>query len=472
MASKIREPEDHNEDAPDQRYELVEVDLIKVDHGQPRKRINEEGIKALATSIRREGLLQPIVIKPSDTHDHDGTYAIVAGERRWRAFKSLKRKKIPAMIRGAGKTFALSLLENVLREDLNPIEEARAIKQLIREHGLTVDLIAEQVGKSRTWVQQRLLLLALPAEVQALVEEEKLPTVQALNLAQYRSPRGMVARIAHDLVAARLTGERAIRAIRAVLGGEAEGITDADLMLGARETGTTGMEQEEREVAAERRQDTVKRVGRLADELRRVNTDLGRLANAIEGAGAIPKPEQHDYFRSLPERTSTKLLMLALQVMDDLGLLFEIAGGAGVAPLLVKQYEEKAGRSGSPGGAKVRGQQDLRPHQLAADESAVPEWLLAPWAMLLHPDGPTRSASELAVRTGFTREGLPAFLDGALETVSQVWGASNGEKVNPEVAAFCAQVKARFPDQTDLAVLLRGLPAGQDPVALALLQEE
>ena len=134
---------------------------------QPRKDFNFEGLQQLADSIAANGLIQPIAVRESA----GGFYEIIAGERRWRAAKMAGLTEVPVTILSADsrKAAELSIIENVQREDLNPIEEARAYKKLMTEYNLTQDKVAAAVGKSRSAVANLLRLLDLPEKTQALV---------------------------------------------------------------------------------------------------------------------------------------------------------------------------------------------------------------------------------------------------------------------------------------------------------------
>ena len=156
--------------APDLLSEL-EVDSLSANHRQPRTVFSDAALDELARSIKTNGFLQPIVVR------RDGRrLEIVAGERRWRAAKLLGMKKIPAILRDLEPQHSLeaALVENLQREDLNPIDEARAYEWLIQDYGLTQEEVAERVGKDRSTVTNILRLLRLPMEVQEYVASGKL----------------------------------------------------------------------------------------------------------------------------------------------------------------------------------------------------------------------------------------------------------------------------------------------------------
>ncbi|MGH9839259.1 MAG: ParB/RepB/Spo0J family partition protein [Blastocatellia bacterium] len=159
-------------DSPPQGEELLEVDIDLIDPNpdQPRMRFPETKLDELAQSIRSNGLVQPILLR----RVMNGRYQIVAGERRWRAAQRAGLHKVASVIRNIAddKLLELALIENIQRQELNPIEEALAYQRLIHSMGLTQDEVARQVGKDRTSIANYLRLLKLPAEIQRMLEEE------------------------------------------------------------------------------------------------------------------------------------------------------------------------------------------------------------------------------------------------------------------------------------------------------------
>ncbi len=149
----------------------IDLDLIEPNSEQPRSRFTEEKLEELAQSIKANGVVQPIVVRRKG-----GQYQIVAGERRWRASQRAGLRKIPAVVKDVAdeKLLELALIENIQRQELNAIEEAKAYKNLIETIGLTQEMIAERVGKNRTVITTCLRLLKLPDDIQKLVEEEKI----------------------------------------------------------------------------------------------------------------------------------------------------------------------------------------------------------------------------------------------------------------------------------------------------------
>lgn len=149
----------------------VDIDLIEPNHDQPRTRFPEENLNELAQSIKNNGIIQPIVVRSKDNK-----YEIVAGERRWRAAQRAGLQKVPVVIKEVSdeKLLELALIENIQRQELNAIEEAKAYRKLIDNIGLTQEMVAERVGKNRTVITTFLRLLKLPNDILTLIEEEKI----------------------------------------------------------------------------------------------------------------------------------------------------------------------------------------------------------------------------------------------------------------------------------------------------------
>jgi ParB family chromosome partitioning protein len=147
--------------------------------GQPRKRFDQDKLKGLAESIKKHGVVQPIIVK----RESDG-YSIVAGERRWRAARIAGLKTIPAIVKDMSslEIMETALVENIQREDLNPIEEAEAYQKLINEHGLTQENISNLVGKSRAYIANSVRLLSLSEKVRDMIVEELLTPGHARTL--------------------------------------------------------------------------------------------------------------------------------------------------------------------------------------------------------------------------------------------------------------------------------------------------
>jgi ParB family chromosome partitioning protein len=148
--------------AASERALEVDIDLLRPNQFQPRTHMDDGRIEELSRSIRSNGVIQPIVVRKAD-----GGYEIVAGERRWRASQRAGLLKVPIVVRDIpdDKLLAAALIENIQREDLNPIEEAHAYRRLADEFGMTQEQIAESVGKDRSSVANYVRLLRLPAEI-------------------------------------------------------------------------------------------------------------------------------------------------------------------------------------------------------------------------------------------------------------------------------------------------------------------
>ncbi len=149
----------------------IDIDLIEPNSAQPRLRFDETRLNELAESIRHNGVVQPILLRRRGQN-----YQIVAGERRWRAAQKAGLQRIPAVVREIpdDKLLELALIENIQRQELNAIEEARAYKKLIETLGLTQENVAQRVGRDRTFITNYLRLLRLPDDIQHLVEDEKI----------------------------------------------------------------------------------------------------------------------------------------------------------------------------------------------------------------------------------------------------------------------------------------------------------
>ena len=150
--------------------ELVQIPVgsIRPNARQPRRRLDPESIAGLAESVRAQGIVQPVIVRRAG----DGTWELIAGERRWRAAKAAGLATVPAVVRASDdrESLLLALVENVAREDLSAVEEARAYAVLQDEFGLSLGEVAERVGRSKPSVSNRLRLLELPEDVLALVE--------------------------------------------------------------------------------------------------------------------------------------------------------------------------------------------------------------------------------------------------------------------------------------------------------------
>lgn len=157
------------------------VDKIKSNRYQPRQHFGHAEIEELASSIKAHGILQPLVVTPSDS----GTYELIAGERRLRAAKILDMATVPAIVRQAAdqQRLELALIENIQRQDLNVVEEAQSYSQLVDEFNLTHDQVAERVGKSRSAVTNAMRILSLPEAIRTAVVQGKITAGHARSIA-------------------------------------------------------------------------------------------------------------------------------------------------------------------------------------------------------------------------------------------------------------------------------------------------
>ena len=164
---------------------IVRITQVEPNREQPRKNFDEDALQELADSIKQFGLLQPILVQDRKTY-----YEIIAGERRWRAAKLAGLKEVPVIIRDytEQEIVEISLIENIQREDLNPIEEAQAYKRLLTEFHLKQDEVAERVSKSRTAVTNSMRLLKLCDEVQQMIIDDMLSTGHARALISIEDP--------------------------------------------------------------------------------------------------------------------------------------------------------------------------------------------------------------------------------------------------------------------------------------------
>ena len=160
---------------------ITELDITKIypNPNQPRKNFDEEALQELASSIKTHGVIQPIVVNQAD----DG-YMIIAGERRWRASNMAGLEKVPVVIKNytEKQVKEISIIENLQREDLNPIEAARAIKQLMDEYNLTQEVVSDRIGKSRSSIANTLRLLTLYPDVIKMIEDGRLSSGHARSL--------------------------------------------------------------------------------------------------------------------------------------------------------------------------------------------------------------------------------------------------------------------------------------------------
>lgn len=226
------------QEPPRQSVSLIELNRITPNRNQPRERFDPEELEDLAASIRTAGVLQPILVRALG----DGRYELIAGERRLRAARQAGLDRIPALTQSADEeqSLELALIENIQRQQLNPIEEARAFSTLMNQHGLTQEAVAEKLGRKRSSIANTLRLLRLPAPVQEMMRENALTLGHAKALLSLGSDVEILA-AAERIVAGDVTvrGAEAIARERtapasvqpAVSEGQDPNVRDAELRL-------------------------------------------------------------------------------------------------------------------------------------------------------------------------------------------------------------------------------------------------
>jgi len=194
----------------------IAIEDIHPSAGQPRKQFDDARLGELAASIETQGIIQPLVLRPRD----GGGYELIAGERRWRAAQRAGLHEVPAVVREVAeqRAFEMALVENLQREDLNPIEEAQGFERLIDEFGYTQEALAARVGKDRSTVANALRLLRLPESVRGLVTAGRLSMGHARALLGLESA-GAIERLARRVVARELS----VRQVEALVKREREG---------------------------------------------------------------------------------------------------------------------------------------------------------------------------------------------------------------------------------------------------------
>ncbi len=194
----------------------VDIDLIEPNSLQPRTNFDEERLEELAQSIRANGIIQPILVRRTDSD----RYQLVAGERRWRAAQRAGLQRIPCVVRDIpeDKVLELALIENIQRQELNAIEEAHAYKKLIETLSLTQEMVAQRVGRDRTFITNYLRLLRLPDDVQRLVEQEKISTGHARALLGIDDP-DIQRKLAQSIINQSLSVRETERAVKRLIEG-------------------------------------------------------------------------------------------------------------------------------------------------------------------------------------------------------------------------------------------------------------
>lgn len=185
--------------------QFLGIELIVANPGQPRRRFDETALQELADSIREKGLLQPILVRPLPSDP--GLYEIVAGERRWRAAQKAQLHRVPVIVRPFSDSEALeiAIIENIQRQDLSPVEEARAYQKLIDERGHSHEALAQILGKSRSHVANMLRLLGLPNAVLNQVDEGALSMGHARALITAADPVALARQVVEKCLSVRET---------------------------------------------------------------------------------------------------------------------------------------------------------------------------------------------------------------------------------------------------------------------------
>ena len=196
------------------------IDQIHADRANPRKSFDEAELEELAVSLKQQGVLQPVLVR----RDPKGGYRLIAGERRWRAAQRAGLHEVPAIVREASdaEAYELALVENIQRADLNPLEEAEAIRRLVEERRLTQEQVADRVGKDRSTVANALRLLTLPNEVKQLVLEGDLDMGHARAILGLSKPAEMVT-VARAVITEKLTVRETEAHVKALKGSGAAG---------------------------------------------------------------------------------------------------------------------------------------------------------------------------------------------------------------------------------------------------------
>ncbi|MEC8887399.1 MAG: ParB/RepB/Spo0J family partition protein [Pseudomonadota bacterium] len=201
-------------DLEDGQLEQISVDILQRGQYQPRQHIADEALQELSDSIKQHGVMQPIVIRKVSSDGEDAQYEIIAGERRWRAAKLAGLTHVPAIVRDMSDqvAIALALIENIQRQDLNPMEQALALQRFHEEFGLSHQEIAETVGKARASVSNLLRLLSLEESVKVLLDKQKIDMGHARALLPLKKTEQ--AKIAQQVVAKGLSVRQTEQLVR------------------------------------------------------------------------------------------------------------------------------------------------------------------------------------------------------------------------------------------------------------------
>lgn len=235
LSALLGDDEEHVQAGPSAAPRQIPIERLRPNRYQPRSHFDEEAIEDLVNSVRENGILQPILVRPLDgSPDH---FEIVAGERRWRAAQKAQLYEVPIVVRGLSDREALeiALVENIQREDLSPIEEAKGYQRLIDDFEHTQAVIASTVGKSRSHVANMLRLLGLPDAVQRMLAEGALSMGHARALITADDPEALAKRIVADGMSVRqaealVRGGGAPQGAREKDGGKSRRAKDADTL--------------------------------------------------------------------------------------------------------------------------------------------------------------------------------------------------------------------------------------------------
>jgi len=196
LGDEVRiQPDIQGQAVSDERVRDIAVDLLVPNTSQPRRHFDEDALQELSDSIKAQGVLQPILVRPLASDP--GLYEIVAGERRWRAAQRARLHQVPVSVHelNDAQTLTIALIENIQRSDLSPMEEARAYRQLADDLGHNQENLAQAVGKSRSHVANLLRLLSLPLTVQKLVDEGRLTMGHARALINAEDPERLAKQV-------------------------------------------------------------------------------------------------------------------------------------------------------------------------------------------------------------------------------------------------------------------------------------
>ncbi|MEO5939452.1 MAG: ParB/RepB/Spo0J family partition protein [Candidatus Limnocylindrales bacterium] len=198
---------------------VLSVDRIESNPGQPRTNFDEDALRELSSSIKEHGVLQPILVRPLG----ENRYQLIAGERRWRASKEAGLATIPALVEDIDDDTALeiSIIENLQREDLSPLEEATMFDRMVREHGYSIRKLAEKLGKDKGYLENRLRLADAPDEIRELVSVRKDTVSHAYELLKVQDPKKR-----KRLAAQVASGELSLVKLREKIEGRRPRVTD------------------------------------------------------------------------------------------------------------------------------------------------------------------------------------------------------------------------------------------------------